>query len=300
MRKLFSPMFLVVVMLLVAAGLSAETVINQFQLVLFKYPLELRKSLTTLPERFGPLVGELQPRYELVLREPRLHADMEAELGTTQYISWTYRDHTKGPKEPGAMIRLHVPYYTGTIDTVPHVTERCSVAGGAVPFNVYSKDLELLTVGRRPSGEYFARASRGQAVRLASNVVPMRLVQLVANKPPQAPADTPDRVYTVSYFFVANGAYVDTPEKVRAKAFDLSNHFAYHCKVELTAGIVGTDSKTGKPFCIPNVEDTALAEQITQEFLSYALPEIVLCLPDWQAAEEAYAAGDGEGGSESE
>ena len=301
MKSVFSLRFLAVVVFLVIAGLSAESVISYYRVVLLKYPLELRRGLTSLPERFGPLMEDGQPRYELVFREPRLHEDVEAELGTKEYISWSYRDHTKGADEPGSMIRLHVPYYTGTIDTVPHVADRCSVAGGATPISAKTHEIDLSTVREVPTADestgkqktrYLARSKRGQRVRMASDTVPMRFVQFVAPKVPGTSDKVPDRIYTVGYFFVANDDYVATPEGVRAKAFDVWNRYAYYCKVEVIPGVARLNPRTGKPFTFANIDDEEVARRVTEEFVSYVLPEITLCLPDMEAAEKADGAGE--------
>ena len=119
--------------------------------------------------------------------------------------------------------------------------------------------MALSTVGRRATGDYYARASRGQSVRMSSDEVPTRFVRFVAPKAPGAAAQAPDRIYTVGYFFVANDAYLATPEHVRLKAFDILNRYAYYCKVEVVPGVLRKDPRTGRPYCLPTVEDEALA-----------------------------------------
>ena len=42
-----------------------------------------------------------------------------------------YRDITRPVRHPLRLWRVEVYYYTGALDTVPHVPERCAVAGGA-------------------------------------------------------------------------------------------------------------------------------------------------------------------------
>ena len=78
---------------------------------------------------------------------------MLEELGTTNYISRVYRDG--GADNPqGTQVRLHIAYYTGTPDTVPHVPERCDTAGGATAIDKTTVPLQL-------SGPLFTKGPGG-------------------------------------------------------------------------------------------------------------------------------------------
>ena len=53
--------------------------------------------------------------------------EIQAELGTENYVTRTSR--RKGDAAP-VRVELHAAYYTGRVDTVPHVPDRCFVGGG--------------------------------------------------------------------------------------------------------------------------------------------------------------------------
>jgi len=57
-------------------------------------------------------------------------AEVLEVLGTENYLSRDYIE--KDPKDPSrtVLLALHGAYYTGGIDTVPHIPERCFVGGG--------------------------------------------------------------------------------------------------------------------------------------------------------------------------
>ena len=55
-------------------------------------------------------------------------AGVEA-LGTDLYLSRTYRHRDSELPQ----VQLHLAYYTGQVDAIPHVPDRCMVAGGYIP-----------------------------------------------------------------------------------------------------------------------------------------------------------------------
>ena len=76
------------------------------------------------------------------------------------------------------------------------------------------------------------------------------------------------QVHSVAYFFVANGKFMWLPDQVRLEGFDPRDRFSYYCKIEI--GVLG-------------VEDVNAAARRAEDFLAVMLPEIMSCLPDWQA-----------------
>ena len=56
-----------------------------------------------------------------------MDAAMVESLGTDKYLTRSYA--LDGDPAKGTML-LHLAYYTGMIDTVPHIPERCWGAGG--------------------------------------------------------------------------------------------------------------------------------------------------------------------------
>jgi len=96
------------------------------------------RRLLTLPERFGPYVLR-RDNGEIILEDMTLELlgiktayDDSARVTSRRsnwYVSRVYHD-TRPSAEPRAW-RLSIYYYTGGLDKVPHVPERCMVADGA-------------------------------------------------------------------------------------------------------------------------------------------------------------------------
>jgi hypothetical protein len=173
------------------AGILAAALLGQClwlgasRAVLVKLPLPLRQDLHALPKTLGG--------WTLEKEEPPESAEVEHALGTRDYLTRWYTD------AKGRRARLHIAYYTGSVDTVPHVPDRCFVAAGATP-------LETKTVA------------------LAAPEIPVTLFRY--RRQTGSPA-------AVVYFFSANGRFLATPEAVRLQGFGIGDRFGYHCKVEM-------------------------------------------------------------------
>ncbi len=112
--------------------------------------------LTSFPERVGPYLiaqdGELErDRSGQPIRDGRpdgvvvFEKDLVQELGMEKgagsvkgrdgcwYLSLTYRDTRATPGDPLRYWRIDVTYYTGMLDKVPHIAERCMAVAGAEP-----------------------------------------------------------------------------------------------------------------------------------------------------------------------
>ena len=96
------------------------------------------RRLLTLADQFGPY--RMRPKNgEIVLDEPTLEllgiktplhdGARVARRSSNWYVSRVYRD--SGESAQRRSWRLSVYYYTGGLDRVPHVPERCLVADGA-------------------------------------------------------------------------------------------------------------------------------------------------------------------------
>lgn len=246
--------------LLIVAVAGLGTVVRVSKVVLFKERIDLRMPLYSIPLRVGTWEGEeLEP----------LPEEQVQTLGTREYIRRVYRDVTRMPGQAGSQILLHVAYYTGTPDTVPHVPERCFVAGGLrsvgspVPVKV---ELTGWMYQRRAEGSgYIARRVRAPfEVILPTLEIP---ATLFAFHPPEQP----QAVSSVVYFFAANGKFLPNPDVVRLHAFDPRDRYSYYCKVEVL---------------IYNEGEVEAARRRASEFLSELMPEIMACLPDWEAVRQ--------------
>jgi hypothetical protein len=194
--------------------------------------------------------------------------EQEKALGTKHYIRRRYIDTMLPEGRPDAIIILHVAYYTGTIDTVPHVPERCLLAGGAraVGSGIHRKSIKICGESFKPSTTDNSLVARGQLNRSGTHI-PDSVIR--ANVFTYALTRTADAA-NVLYFFAANGKFLRTPEEVRALAFDPRDRYSYFCKIEV-----------GLPF----ISDADTAVQRATAFLSVMLPEIMACLPDWVEVE---------------
>jgi hypothetical protein len=252
MKNFLRPPFLIVALVLLTAGAGLKWTVQKFELFLSKAPISPRQPLHMIPASFGP--------YELAAEQPELTPEVEAILGARAYITREYLDTRREEGSPGSLIRMHIAYWTGTPDTVMHVPEVCYIAGGAqgLKFNNTAVVISSDQIEDRNSQEVTATNSLGEPVRLSSTTVPLRVFSYV---PVRA-----DEEMHVSYFFIANGNFKATTESVRTLVFHVHDKYAYWCKVEVL------------PIGIANYDD---AVEAVRQFLSFALPEIMTCLPDW-------------------
>lgn len=251
-RKFLAPSFVVTAFILFGAAVGLQWVLHSFEVFLSKKQLPLQRQLYLMPVRFGP--------YLLENEEPDLAPEIEAVLGAEAYITREYRDtRVSGGPERGR-VRMHVAYFTGTPDAVIHVPEVCYVAGGAQgqTFQQETVTLNSPFLFEADGDQLFATTTHNEQVRLPGLQVPLRVFEFV----PGAGAEA----LTVAYFFAANGTYMGSPEQVRTLVLDIRDEYAYWCKIEVL------------PMDVANREEALVA---VTDFLSYALPEIMACLPDW-------------------
>ena len=151
------------------------------------------------------------------------------------------RDHS------GDVIHLGLTYYTGLVDTVAHIPDRCYIADGYEP-NTYS--VPTWNLGPDAAGNYFP--------------LPVRLISF-------DDATGNNRISKcVAYVFHTNGHYESDPLGVRQTLEDLTERYGYYAKIELMV-------------LVPSVNDAdvANASAAMADFLGSARPQIEACLPDW-------------------
>jgi hypothetical protein len=210
--------------------------------------------------------------WEMVGKDEVLAPEIIEALGTNLYISRVYvRQADAAAGLDAAGVRLHVAYYTGTPDTVPHVPDRCFTAGGANGSIDRSRQVALR------GSQYFARDDESWAmvrfepyeVRVPETDFDVTCFNYAVAQQHSAlgalSAAEPEVRGNVIYFFAANGRFLASPNDVRVQGFDPSDAHAYYCKIEVSV----------------NVPEPERAVQISSEFLSAMMPEILRCLPDW-------------------
>jgi len=203
-------------------------------------------------------------------RDP-ISKEVEAALGTSNHVTRYYRLNDTDREQP-LVLQLHAAYYTGLIDTVPHVPERCFVGGGLtrvagsttvvdIPLDIQSRFIPDLTL-REETGETIYKA-RGievpNRVRLPRNVENLRLkvTEFSAGE---------NRSVFAGYFFIANGTTVVDAERVRAQAFDLKQDYAYYMKVQ---------------FMSSGVDSAQELARYAGSMLNEIFGELMLRCPDW-------------------
>lgn len=198
-------------------------------------------------------------------------------LGTQMYLTRSYQ---RSEGVPGR-IKVHVAYYTGLIDLVPHVPDRCFIAAGlnakSLPDNILlplkrdgwkeQSDRINLATGEGYSTVQLPHPFTGEPMTLTMPIGDYRLrtTEFEDDRNPRY------RIFA-GYFFVANGRITPTPDRVRLLAFDLSERYAYYCKVQLQV-------------FAPTGYETAQFISLSAEFLDDFLPELMRCLPDWWEVE---------------
>jgi hypothetical protein len=261
-RALARPPFIAAFIVLLIAALSLNAATQFLRLYFKKEAVQLVKPLDSLPAKLGPWVQ--------VSKDQPLNAEMLDVLGTRDYIFRDYLDtrlvdaklmdeilsNDKTMNErmgmvgmvrsrfPQAHVRMAVTYYTGMVDTVAHIPDRCYVADGFVPdkkeeptWRVANRNHEPIDI--KVSSIHFEEAEPNRE-SITKNV---------------------------AYFFHCNGEYEhDAIFGVRARLQDLSERHAYYAKVEV----------------MTEMRDRAKSDQTIADFLTSALPEVEQCLPDWK------------------
>jgi exosortase len=245
---------------LVAGGLGFRLAVAGAQAYLQKRPVPLRDVLDNIPRTLGP--------WRAGTEDFKLTDEEVESLGTPFTITRTYRNESAGSP---VVVGVHIAYYTGMIDAVPHVADRCMVAQGWVPAGLpQNVDLPLDRSAWRTDtagGEYplleFRHHITGLPVSVHMPPEPfqIRTTEFRLSKRPA------DRIFA-GYFFIANGHTTPTPERVRMLAFDLQSRYAYYAKVQFT---MSAAAETGP------AEFAAIAAGLCDELL----PQIMRCLPDW-------------------
>ena len=224
----------VVVLALAAAGLNAS--VGYMKLHFKKQPVPMARALATIPPDLG--------LWQQVSQDEPLDPEIEHALGTDQYIFRDYMDtrvvgketidevrrlnqavvdartpedakrlkderaqlvHRTRLSHPTGVINLAVTYYTGLVDTVAHVPDRCYVADGYEPRTWQELQWEI--------GE--------------DRPVEVRLIHFEDGAGRSAVSRS------VAYFFHVNGKYRSSPNDVRLALQNLFERYGYYAKVEV-------------------------------------------------------------------
>ncbi len=284
-RRIFAqPKFTAAFIVLAVAAVGLNGAVDFLKLHFKKEPVPLAQPLTVIPDALGPWVQ--------VTPDKAIDHNIEDVLGTHQYIFRDYvdtriagrdvkerfqhvqdlADAAKDPddraklqsqidemlwqiraRNPEAVVNLAVTYYTGMVDTVAHVPDRCYVADGYEP-----KPGED-TFQEWPIARDLPDSGKPKVDGRPSDDVKVRFINF------EDQTGTRKVTRSVAYFFHTNGTFASSPLEVRLKLQNLRERHAYYAKVEVMT-LVNNQAKSAK---------------VLTDFLTNALPEIYKCLPDW-------------------
>jgi len=239
--------------------------------------VHLRKQRIDPPDnrRVSAIASETAS-YQRVGQDVVMSSEVVDELGTTNYLTRSYALKNAAKDQPNPRMELHLAYYTGMIDTVPHVPERCMTGAGwqivglsrRVPLKLDPSSWQVdQTVSEKLRGKVltapfdpaYSKDTSTERIRLPfePDTIEMQSSEFTGPRGMRQVA---------GYFFIANGGHTALAEGVRAKAFNLTDDYAFYLKVQVTSQQVASP------------ED--LAEHASR-LLGELLPEIMRCVPDW-------------------
>ncbi len=278
-RKLLS-VGLLGLMLASAGGISAYIQVKDVHLQKIAIYPENDRQVSSIPR--------VTPSWSQIGSDQIMGAEIVDTLGTENYVSRFYVRNDHKEEEQPIILDLHVAYYTGMIDTVPHVPERCFVGGGlqqsessrviplpmdtsswrvdpSVPEAYAGVDGKIYSV--RLSNDPEMSDAPGSRVRLPRGISPEKPFKFRASE-----FINPGKgnVYA-GYFFIANGGTKANANDVRQLAFNLEDDYAYYLKVQVSAS--GLDSFD------------EFAEQ-SGDLLGELIGEIMRCVPDWTSVKQ--------------
>jgi hypothetical protein len=232
-----------------ACCLGSDAVIAANGLVLRKEAVPLRHEFVEIPAAVG--------NWKRIDDIP--FGEEERQILGPWAVNWVY---ARSDRRDGGSAMLHLTYYTGIVDTVPHVPERCELAGGSKEQARQTVTLHLAGPGYRHEARggtdkvYVPSVLGGAAVLVPGLDIPATFCAFV---------DSQGQAYSVIYFFVANGAYFANPDGVRANGFKPTDRYNYYSKVQVR---------------LTTAEAPAACARAS-ELLSVMMPEVLACLPDW-------------------
>jgi hypothetical protein len=269
--------FIVACLTLIGSGVAFQAVVSKLNIYLRKEPVELRQHFTTIHRSLG--------NWQAITSDAQFDAAMIESLGTDIYLDRNYA--LNGDPAQG-LLMFHLAYYTGMIDAIPHVPDRCMVAGGFnaktlptyidLPIDTSSWLYDEQHINQR-SGKPYPYVHHRDPVRGNPITVRMPIGDFQLRTTEFSHPDHRDMRIYAGFFFIANGHITASPYQVRALAFDRTDKYAYYNKVQFTT--MGPSDMTMEDF----------GEHVT-DLLQHLLPEIMRCLPDWAEVEASQHEGD--------
>ena len=256
--------FVIAIAILSTTAVGLQIGVNSLNVYLHKEPVFPRKDFSVLPNSIND--------WKKIGEDVRFDASGVEALGTNLYLSRVYSN--TDPTIP--QLQLHIAYYTGQVDAVPHVPDRCMGAAGYISLTAEPRNLSLdidknhweEDQAATLNGVPYPIVKRVNIVTGDQEVIRLPFGEFELRTSEFSHPNLGNRHVFAGYFFVANGKTTAYPERIRLLAFDRSAKHAYYCKIQFT---IHGDSN----YTVDQFNDTVA------EFVSGMLPEIMKCLPDW-------------------
>jgi len=263
--------FVVIIALLSTAAVGFQISVQQLNIYLHKEAVYPRRDLAVIPTHAG--------KWRSIGEDRRMDKAGVEALGTEIYLNRTYDDQLSSTPA----VQLHIAYYTGQIDAVPHVPDRCMGAVGFVPLTAepINVPFDIGASSWKTDPEYaleetpYPFVTKKNRVTGEEEIVHMPLGEFEIRTTQFSHPQLGDDHVFAGYFFVANGKTTAYPERIRLLAFDPSSKYAYYCKIQFT--IRGSQN-----FTIDDFRKTI--SELSRELM----PDIMACLPDWPEVTEQY------------
>ena len=210
---------------------------------LTKKPIELQRSLDAIDDsKFWP--------YRVVSKTKIENKEVEAALGTEEYIKWVFEDDREDINSPFRNILLFITYYTGDEYVVPHTPEVCGAGSGAFPVVKGVYPIKVYNVGA------------------PANTINMKVLELTD-------PGRNDVLTKVAYFFSANAEYLYDRNQVRIRLNSPGDKYAYFAKIEFSVFGKGT------------ITDEQMRDKV-EKLARVILPDVVKnYFPVWPPMEDA-------------
>jgi len=262
-RRRSTAAFATAVLLVIGAAAGLNVAVGSLKLYLRKLPIEVDLKVSSAPAETAS--------WKQAGVDQKMEGEMVEELGTKNFVSRTYVQKVPASGKPPVVLEMHMAYYTGMVDTVPHIPDRCLVGGGwsiagatrVLPLNL-DQEATVWQVARVPEetgNMWTARLpSTGSRVHL-----PRDADKIAMRVNPYTHPKQKEKLYA-GYFFIANGGHCDRAEDVRLLAFRLTDSYAYYLKVQVSSQTVQSEEEFAR---------------MSGSLVGELLPDIMRCVPDW-------------------
>ncbi|HZW06241.1 MAG TPA: exosortase/archaeosortase family protein, partial [Phycisphaerales bacterium] len=127
-RRMMRPAFVAAMSLLLATALGLTAALQVLGIYLKKQEIQApgNRTVAAIPKETESWIASGDT-------DAKLSKEFVDELGTSNFLMRVYQQKNAQPGKNRAAVQLHLAYYTGMVDTVPHVPDRCMTAGGMQP-----------------------------------------------------------------------------------------------------------------------------------------------------------------------